>query len=495
MPSFVLIFLLLTLPWLNPFSSGPAPSALPLLFSWLCAGLLLMVWGWLSHQRSGARLVTVVALAWLAAALLSAGMGVLQYFGATALLGSWVNATALGEAFGNLRQRNQFATLLNIGLMALLWCAARTPISLSGRSWLALAAAALLGVGNAASSSRTGLMQLLLLLLLLLWIWGGWREAAQRRVLLAAALAYALASLLLPLLAGLGLGGSGILARLHEQAPACTSRLTLWRNVLHLIGEKPWLGWGWGELDYAHFITPYPGTRFCDILDNAHNLPLHLAVELGLPLAVSLCALAAWSLWRAQPWRERDPSRQMAWGVLALLALHSLLEYPLWYGPFQMAALLCVWLLVRAPTRSFAQYESFRPFNAVIYSALAMILIASSAYAAWDYRRISQVYIAPELRVLAYQERTLEKLQASWLFRPQVQFATLSTTPLERRNAAQLHDLAAELLHFSPEPRVIEVLINSALLLGRDDEAGFYLLRYRLAFPEAHARWLHASAH
>ena len=28
-------------------------------------------------------------------------------------------------------------------------------------------------------------------------------------------------------------------------------------------------------MDYAHFVTLYPGERFCDILDNAHNLPLH----------------------------------------------------------------------------------------------------------------------------------------------------------------------------------------------------------------------------
>ena len=47
--------------------------------------------------------------------------------------------------------------------------------------------------------------------------------------------------------------------------------------------SSPWLGWGWGELDYAHYATLYDGPRFCDILDNAHNLPLHLAVELGIP--------------------------------------------------------------------------------------------------------------------------------------------------------------------------------------------------------------------
>ena len=49
--------------------------------------------------------------------------------------------------------------------------------------------------------------------------------------------------------------------------------------------------------------------------------------------------------------------------------------------------------------------------------------------------------------------------------------------------------MALELLHYSPEPRVIEQLIESAVMLGQDDGALFYLVRYRAAFPKEHARW------
>ena len=79
-----------------------------------------------------------------------------------------------------------------------------------------------------------------------------------------------------------------------------------------LIAQKPWLGWGWGELDYAHFITLYPGARFCDILDNAHNLPLHLAVELGVPLAVVLCG-GGLVAGLARPALARAGSQPAAW--------------------------------------------------------------------------------------------------------------------------------------------------------------------------------------
>ena len=113
----------------------------------------------------------------------------------------------------------------------------------------------------------------------------------------------------------------------------------------------------------------------------------------------------------------------------------------------------------------------------------------ATAYAAWDYHRVSQLYLAPEQRAAAYREDTLEKTRDTWLFKQQFDFAVLGLTALTPENALQIHTLSNRLLHFSPEPRVIEKLIESAVRLGRDDEAMLHLARYRAAFPQEHARW------
>jgi len=489
----VAAFFFMALPWLNPFSFGPSPSVVQWLFTLWSLGFFLLL-------APRVCLADVAASAWLAAALLSSLIGLLQYFGATALFGPWVDNAGVGEAFANLRQRNQFATLTSIGLAALLWCVAeRHPLPaapavaerLPRRGWslvIFMAAAALLAMGNAASSSRTGLVQLVLLTGFT-FMWGGWRQSELRRVVLAALLAYGIAALVLPLLAGLNPHATGILVRLHDGDSLCGSRLTLWANVLHLIAQKPWLGWGWGELDFAHFITLYPGSRFCDILDNAHNLPLHLAVELGVPLALALCVGAAWLTWRAKPWLERDATRQLAWTVLALILLHSMLEYPLWYGPFQVAFGLSLWLLWRAPESSAGKSVSVNPMTPVVFAVTATLLLAMVAYAGWDYHRISQIYLSPAMRAEAYRDNTLEKIQDSWLFQNSVRFAELTTTPLTRDNAAHIHQLATDLLHFSPEAGVVEKCIESAALLDHDDEAQFYQVRYQAAFPDSYALW------
>jgi O-antigen ligase len=503
---------LLILPWLNPFTSGPNASVLPYLFSWACASAVLL-W-WCAVRQTNVQRTYTLAGAWLFAALVSAVLGLLQYFDVSHDWAPWVNQPGLGQAYGNLRQRNQFATLCSIGLCALAWWAQRPapPQAIRAAPWwggAVLAAAALLGAALAASGSRTGLLQLVVLALLLAW-WARKNGAAsapaplrglrlQRWVAPAALLAYVAAALVLPRLAGVD---SSVFDRLQESSAQCHSRLNLWRNVLYLIAQKPLWGWGWGELDYAHFITLYDaswaGLRFCEILDNAHNLPLHLAVELGLPVALFLCgALVGW-LWRQAPWREAVPERQLAWAVLAVIGVHSLLEYPLCYGQFQMAALLALWLLRVFPAAgadvalgaAVAVNDATRWGWRAAMAALAIAAVCAGAL--WSYRQVSQPYLAPKERAPQFRYQSWAQLRQVWLFSDQVDFAELAVTPVTPQTAPRLLVLAEDLLHFSPEPMVVQKLLQSAQMLGRDAELDFYARRFAAAYPDAYAQWAKA---
>jgi O-antigen ligase len=539
--------LLCVLPWLNPFSWGPVASAIPWLLTavlvstvaiatamsaprwptglvaWpivlalvivvlamprpfglvvfealgLVAGVALTVLAMLTVRQAqgvwaGKQPLVwyLTAVPWLLAGLVSSAFALSQYFGHAGHLSPWVNWAPLGEAFANLRQRNQFASLTNIALAALL--AAPFSVAGRGRSGGSLAPAvakcaaiALLVIGNAASASRTGAVQLVAVSVFLI-VWRRERGVAAWSAWVCTA--YAIGLLALPWAAGFDPTSHGMFARLREGNELCASRLTLWSNVLHLIAQRPWLGWGWGELDYAHFITLYDGPRFCDILDNAHNLPLHLAVELGLPASVLFCGGVGWWVWRSKPWRETDPMRQMAWLVIVIIGIHSLLEYPLWYGPFQVALGLSLGVLCRPSTTLKADTMGSGSWWSQLTPpvALAVLMFAACMYTAWDYRRISQIYLDPLVRAPEYRFDTLGKIEDTWLFQRQVRFAELTTTPLRFQNAERLHGLALELLHFSPEKRVVERLIDSARLLGKNEEAGFYEKRLRAAYPSGH---------
>jgi O-antigen ligase len=522
----VICFACVLLPWLNPFAGGPSSSVRPWLFSAACGALAYgVVRPGVPHRAIGAALaalsawavlrtgwapetlalaggcllvymmaataaaqsqctggVRTAAVAWLSAATISTFVALYQYFGLADGLAPWVTTSAVGEAFANLRQRNQFASLTVIGMAALFWL-------LPGlRRWQAAAAIAWLALGNALTTSRTGLLQILLLgLLVCIWPGPRWQRA---RLWAVGLLTYLVAALALPwvLEATTGVSANHLWTRVAAEG-ACSSRVVLWSNVLHLIAQKPWLGWGWGELDFAHYATLYAGPRFCDILDNAHNLPLHIAVELGVPAAILICGGLCWATARGKPWREGDPVRQMAWAVLMVIGVHSLLEYPLWYGPFQIALGVCLGLLCPLRPGATADPIPMLARRSVAGATWALTGLAACGYAAWDYDRVSQIYLPPANRSPGWRDDPLPRIRGSWLFRNQVRFAELTITPLTLANAAWTFETADALLHYSPEPRVIEKVIESAALLDRREEALLQLARFRAAFPDAYAEW------
>ena len=540
--------MLVAVPFLFPFVAGPSANVWQLLASWSCVALLLiatpialpgrcvLLWLGLSAVAiglsagaqwtprlaamaamaviaaaaavgaGGARsaVATRRALAWglLGAGLVSAVLGLLQYYQLAAPLEPWTTAPELGQAYGNLRQRNQFATLINMALIAGLWLyAASDPPSRRVR-WALAWAAMLLMLAAAASTSRTGLLQWLMVIGVASWM--AWRERRRARRafpatspalrlphplwLLALIPGHLAASWWLPRWAGGNV--EGLFQRLRDGAPESQGRRLLWHNVIELTAQHPWRGWGWGELSFAHYSHWYAGPRFIEILDNAHNLPLHLAVELGVPAALLIVGGLAWMVLGARPWRERDPTRLMAWGLLAVIGLHSLLEYPLWYGPFQMAFGLCLGLLWPAPVRQPANGHA--PNGGITRAPAALLslaLMAVVAFAAWEYTRLSQIYLSRDERLPAYRDNTLAKLQGSWLHADSVGFAGLTLTPVTQANAAQIHAMARRALHFSPEPRVIIKLIESAQLLGLNDEALEQIVLFERAFPVDYATW------
>ena len=485
LPAFAVVGALLI--WVADFvargSIAPSPSAVA---AWLVLAVIVACAALGALARSSDSVfpwsASLLAWAWLAASLVSTVIALAQYFGASDWLGPLAAYSPSRYAYGNLRQKNHYATLANIGLLCAVW------LTLHGRPalprWLAAAATLLLCAGAAASASRTGAVQLLAVLALAAW----WHRQALSRAawLFVPLLCYIAAALVLLLVFdSAGRVGPSLLQRLAGDVPECPSRTVLWQNMAQLVLERPWWGWGWRELAHSFYMGHFE-PRFCALVLNAHNLPLHVAVEFGLPVALALCAACIWAVARARPWAQSDPAHRLAWGVILLIGLHSLVEYPLWYGPFQIALGLSLGMLC-------GQGTGLRvPRAALALSAVAFASIA--AYAAWDYHRVRQLFLPTMARAAAYRDDTFDKVKSTWLFQDQLAYAQLARIPLNAETADQVYQLSGRVLHFSPEPRVIEKRIQSARLLGLEVEAAAEIARYKAAFPAAHAAWVRRSA-
>ena len=555
----VILLLCVAMPWLNPFASSPSTAVIPLLVSWLLAAcallavvelplakrrytvasrliaVVMMVWlaasllwvpqvvdraltagllaalvcVWLmvgvGRRAAGdASVLRCLVVGWVAAAVISAVLGVLQYLDLARELSPWVNQPIKGDAFANLRQRNQFASLTSIGLVALLaWVADLAQRrTMSRGDWvLALLCLNVLAAGVACSVSRTGAMQWVLVgMVMAAWAWRRSRREAARGDDVASGKSLVWFALAAPALVGVwsvvmpwlalqttGEWGASMILRVTGQAQGygtCGGRRVLWANVLAMIGQQPWLGWGWGETDYAHFMTRYSSLRFCDLLDNAHDLPLHLALEFGVPFALAVMAVACVWVLRRKPWREQQTGRVMAWCLLLVLGLHSLLEYPLWYGPFQMTLGLAIGLLWAMPNEAFAT-DTHPTQNAPMSMWMAAMLFIACLFAAWDFNRVSQIYRQAASRDAPYRDNPLHHAQQSWLFKNQADFAELTTQAVTADNAAQLYAQGLRLMHYSPEARVVQRVIDSAKLLGHDQVAHTLTERLQDVKPSA----------
>jgi hypothetical protein len=123
--------------------------------------------------------------------------------------------------------------------------------------------------------------------------------------------------------------------RLTAQATGGEERWTIWAGAVRMFLEAPWVGAGFGRFPGRFFeiaptlAPPLPAA----VTSHAHNLVLQVAAELGLPgLFLLGGSLALW--WRGA--RRAEPSPEQVWlyGLLAVIGIHSLLEYPLWYAYF-----------------------------------------------------------------------------------------------------------------------------------------------------------------
>jgi O-antigen ligase len=242
----------------------------------------------------------------------------------------------VGRAVGNLRQPNHLSTLS-------LWSAvAVVPLieAARARGWRATQALlalvfALFVFTVELSASRTGMIGVVVLAL-----WGvlDRRLARSTRLLLVAAvLIYALGWVGMDAWAHHSHHTFGAEERLGQR-DISSSRFGIWSETWQLLRANPLTGVGVNEFNFAWTLTPFPH-RPPEFFDHCHNLPLELLVELGWPLGTLVVALLATALWQAmrRAWRvagEAGSAYRAAFVVVLLAALHSQLEYPLWYAYF-----------------------------------------------------------------------------------------------------------------------------------------------------------------
>ncbi len=301
----------------------------------LFAALLMMLGQHLREQIGMPRLATVLAICLLVGAELNTLAGVLQHYRWDTFLNSVVTVKTSAAVYGNVAQPNHFAHYVALGLFSLGLLQHR----FGWRIWLTMLLASPMLFVMVLSGSRSGWLYLVAALMLAWW-WQR-KEPALRSLLrytVALCVAYALMHGLvqLPWLQG-STDSVSAAERLINLAGTKSIRLHLWKESLLIFAQFPLLGAGFGQFAWQHLqlAAELRNPEIVGLYNNAHNIVMQLAAETGLAgLLVFFSTVGIWSWHTLLRHATYTLERWWAVAVLAVLGIHSLLEYPLWYLHF-----------------------------------------------------------------------------------------------------------------------------------------------------------------
>lgn len=313
----------------------------------LFAGLLMVLGARLRDSFGLTRLAQVLAAFLLIGASLNAAIGVVQHFHWHTPLDSMIIGKVSLHLYGNIAQHNHFANYIAMGLISLGLLFQQGKLK---AVYVALLAVLLLFVMTLSGSRSSWLY--LLMMSGLAWWWARKDEAMRPLLIYSVALiaGFGLMHLAvqLPFLAGtndintLGRMYRELLSNDAGQSSTVWMKFYMWHEAVLMLIQSPWLGVGFGQFAWHHFqlLPELRANYMFGLYNNAHNLVFQLAAEAGL--AGLLALFGSLGIW-FYGLRRASQSAAHWWGyaLLGVLAIHSMLEYPLWYTYFiAIAAIL-----------------------------------------------------------------------------------------------------------------------------------------------------------
>ena len=308
------------------------------------AALLIMLGHRLREEFGLPVLATVLAAFMLLGAELNALAGILQNYRLNTLFNTWVAAKASGGVYGNVAQPNHYANYIALGLFSLGLLRLRWQM----RAWPVVVLAAPLLFVLVLSGSRSSWLYLLFMVAMsFLWQRRDKSYLPLLRYSVLLILGFGLMHFVvqIPWLAGPP-DTMTALERLTSQAGGSSIRLRIWYEAWLIFTQYPLLGAGIGQFAWQHFLLgpSLHNTIVQGIYNNSHNLVMQIAAEMGL--AGLLILFGTLTLWMRQVWgAPRTFYHWWGYGLLAVLGIHSLLEYPLWYAYFIGIAALALGML------------------------------------------------------------------------------------------------------------------------------------------------------
>lgn len=439
----------------------------------LFAGLLFLFCLYQSQLARASRDRLLYLL--LGAVAIEALLGLVQYY--LLVPGNWIGYdTHVNRPYGIFQQPNVMASFMATGLALAGWLELRG----NPHVWLRrlrygviLAASLLLVVLQSRVGQLGGLLAMLLLV-----------PELRRHRLLAKVLALVALGILLGVASQYWIDG---LRRGLEAYQSGGMRSIYWPYAAKLIGQSPWVGWGYGSFETT-FLHHYMADKALNPamvqieynLDHPHNEFLYWAVEGGIAPMLGMVLMGVALLWRASRAGWRKGTALLA--LVTPILLHTQTEYPLYHAiALWWALLMLVYVLdaeveeglLEAGRASWREHV-YRPWLLLRFTAIAIPLLVvpfmlTALHTAW---------VVTKYERGGYKEPTLllDVINPmAWLTRVEFDVNSVRlTVGLQSNNKAELEaylEWGQAFVRHTPRANIYANMVIALDALGRKEEA------------------------
>ncbi len=311
------------------------------------ATILIILSFWIREQLGLERAIVILAWALLAGGAAHALLGLVQYFDIYGKLAPIIDQRTSPSIYGNIGQRNHYATQISLASFALIYLHATDRTNRA----LTITLLALFALVLTASGSRAAAVYIVTGVLLSLIFCFAAKTLFHRRLLQATGLLLALFLLfqyLLPLfndqlkllLDALGFDTSGLDIHVLWQrntVEGIDARISELHKAWLMFLEVPLWGIGIGNYGWYSFnyqvLPEFTGVTQGNLFHHSHNLMMQVLAEFGaIGLLLLLALTVSWLRQTLPHWK--NPSHWLILALAIVLLLHSFVEYPLWYSYF-----------------------------------------------------------------------------------------------------------------------------------------------------------------
>ncbi|WP_333976200.1 PglL family O-oligosaccharyltransferase [Acinetobacter colistiniresistens] len=386
----------------------------------------------------------------------------------------WVVDMRPGDRpFANMAQPNQLSTLLIMGLISILYLFEKNKINSISASLVTV----FILFGIVLAQSRTAWV---FLIFLLTWWFIKNKQVKMRThpyyLIIWGGVFLSLWSFIPKLSEFLG---TSSLQTALERATTGLDRLYQWKQILFILRDSPFLGYGWGQLNVAQLANK---TELLEnpILGYSHNLFLDLMIWNGVVLGLLISCFIILFFMKIL-FKLKDKESIILLSLVGAIFIHSMFEYPFAYAYF----LLPMGFVLGVVYANQEVFSNFSFLNKKVYFLYIGSLLILMVFFVFDYKMLES-----EHDLMRYENVQLRDVDIKGVEHKAILFNQLSEyiwfvrQPLDEDISAEKLERIRKVVYRYPDRPVLYRYIQILYLNNREKEMQQILKLFNAFYKE-----------